>query len=89
MHQYGQYDTYGQPRCQERGLMGTIGGGVAGMAGGELLGGHPVIGGLAGAYLGHKMEQRYNRHIRRDLRREGKFFEKQRRYGQGYGNGMY
>jgi hypothetical protein len=33
--------------------MSVVGGGVAGMAGGELLSGRPGLGALVGAYLGH------------------------------------
>lgn len=55
------------------------------MAGGELLGGHPILGALAGAYLGNKMEKK---HKRRKHEREELFYEseteQERRYGGGY-----
>ncbi|KAK7180934.1 hypothetical protein PSPO01_13058 [Paraphaeosphaeria sporulosa] len=72
---YGTYDPYAalpSSRKDERGLMGAVGGGAAGMVGGELLGDHPISGALAGAYLGSKMEKR---HERKKHERDELFFD--------------
>jgi outer membrane lipoprotein SlyB len=36
--------------------MGALGGGAAGYFGGNKMGGHGVLGALAGAFMGHKAE---------------------------------
>lgn len=40
--------------------MGVVGG-AAGMVGGELLGGHPIVGPLVGAYLGNRMDEKHRK----------------------------
>ena len=40
----------------DRGLMGALGGGAAGYFGGNKAGGHGIIGAIAGAFMGHKLE---------------------------------
>lgn len=44
--------------------MGALGGGAAGAIGGEILGDHPIIGGLLGAFVGDELEKRHKRHKR-------------------------
>jgi hypothetical protein len=70
--QYPQgQNPYGQPAQQgygatdpnhqaegDRGLMGALGGGAAGYFGGNKMGGHGIIGALAGAVLGSKLEDK-------------------------------
>ncbi|KAF2800180.1 hypothetical protein K505DRAFT_331873 [Melanomma pulvis-pyrius CBS 109.77] len=63
---YGQpaQQTYGptDPNAQaegDRGLMGALGGGAAGYFGGNKMGGHGIIGALAGAVLGSKLEDKH------------------------------
>lgn len=40
----------------DRGLLGAMGGGAAGYFGGNKMGGHGIIGAIAGAVLGSKLE---------------------------------
>jgi outer membrane lipoprotein SlyB len=63
----------------DRGLMGAIGGGVAGHFLGNKFGGHNKIGAMLGAFVGHKMEDKhkYGKHGKRELGDEG--------HGQGSG----
>lgn len=42
----------------DRGLMGALGGGAAGYFGGNKMGGHGIMGAIAGAVLGSKLEDR-------------------------------
>ena len=55
------------------------------MAGGEMLGGHPILGAIAGAVIGDKMEKRHKRHKHE---REELAWEEQG-VDQGYGCGYY
>jgi hypothetical protein len=41
---------------EDRGLMGALAGGAAGFAGGHKMGNHGIIGALAGAFMGSKLE---------------------------------
>jgi outer membrane lipoprotein SlyB len=44
----------------ERGLLGAVAGGAAGIfAGNRVGGGHPILGALAGAFAGHKLEEQF------------------------------
>ena len=43
----------------DRGLLGALGGGVAGYYGGNKAGGHGIIGALTGAFFGSKIEDKY------------------------------
>jgi hypothetical protein len=65
---YGQpsQQTYGStdPGAQQegdRGLMGALGGGAAGYFGGNKMGGHGIIGALAGAVLGSRLEDKHKK----------------------------
>jgi outer membrane lipoprotein SlyB len=40
-------------------LMGALGGGAAGYFGGNKMGGHGIMGALAGAFLGSKLEDKH------------------------------
>lgn len=40
-------------------MMGALAGGAAGAFGGKKFGDHPVIGGLLGAFVGHKAEDKW------------------------------
>jgi hypothetical protein len=51
---YGPTDPNAQDG--ERGLMGALAGGAAGYYGGKKAGGHTILGTLAGAFAGHKLE---------------------------------
>jgi hypothetical protein len=71
----GQHpNTYGQPGAPgygptdpnaqaegDRGLMGALGGGAAGYFGGNKLGGHGIMGALAGAFVGSKLEDKHKK----------------------------
>ncbi|KAF2873714.1 hypothetical protein BDV95DRAFT_351794 [Massariosphaeria phaeospora] len=54
---YGPTDPNAQPEG-DRGLMGALGGGAAGFLGGNKMGGHGIMGALAGAVLGSKLEDK-------------------------------
>ncbi|KAF2705935.1 hypothetical protein K504DRAFT_505660 [Pleomassaria siparia CBS 279.74] len=57
-----QYHGSTDPNAQaegDRGLMGALGGGAAGYFGGNKMGGHGIIGALAGAVLGSKLEDKH------------------------------
>jgi hypothetical protein len=59
----GQPGAYGatDPNAQaegDRGLMGALGGGAAGYFGGNKMGGHGIMGAIAGAVLGSKLEDK-------------------------------
>lgn len=41
--------------------MGALGGGAAGYFGGNKAGGHGVLGALAGAFMGHKLEDKFKK----------------------------
>jgi len=41
--------------------MGAIGGGAAGYFGGKKMGGHTIIGTLAGAFAGSKLEDKFKK----------------------------
>ncbi|KAF1847119.1 uncharacterized protein K460DRAFT_402485 [Cucurbitaria berberidis CBS 394.84] len=66
--QHGQPGQPGQPpfgstdpNAQaegDRGMMGALGGGAAGYFGGNKMGGHGIIGAIAGAVLGSKLEDK-------------------------------
>jgi outer membrane lipoprotein SlyB len=43
-------------------MMGALGGGAAGYFGGNKMGGHGIIGALAGAVLGSKLEDKHKKH---------------------------
>jgi outer membrane lipoprotein SlyB len=45
----------------DRGLMGALGGGAAGYFGGNKMGGHGIIGAIAGAVLGSKTEDHFKK----------------------------
>jgi hypothetical protein len=56
-HNYGSTDPNNQQEG-DRGLMGALGGGAAGYFGGNKMGGHGIIGAIAGAVLGSKLEDK-------------------------------
>ncbi|KAF2453687.1 hypothetical protein BDY21DRAFT_366949 [Lineolata rhizophorae] len=63
---YGQQQYYGgnptdpnAPQEGERGLAGALAGGAAGYFGGKKVGGHTFLGSMAGAFIGHKLEDKY------------------------------
>lgn len=62
-HQPGGYGATDPNAQQEgdRGLMGALGGGAAGYFGGNKMGGHGIIGALAGAVLGSKLEDKHKK----------------------------
>ena len=45
----------------DRGLMGALGGGAAGYFGGNKMGGHGIIGAIAGSILGSKLEDKHKK----------------------------
>ena len=55
--QYGATDP-GAQQEGDRGLLGALGGGAAGYFGGKKMGGHTIIGTLAGAFAGSKLEDK-------------------------------
>jgi hypothetical protein len=55
---YGSTDPNAQAEG-DRGLMGAMGGGAAGYFGGNKMGGHGIIGAIAGAVLGSKLEDKH------------------------------
>ena len=73
--QYPQgQNAYGQPQQGQhgatdpnmqaegdRGLMGALGGGAAGYFGGNKMGGHGIIGAIAGSILGSKLEDKHKK----------------------------
>ncbi|KAF1978778.1 hypothetical protein BU23DRAFT_188219 [Bimuria novae-zelandiae CBS 107.79] len=54
---YGPTDPNSQAEG-DRGLMGALGGGAAGYFGGNKMGGHGIIGAIAGSILGSKLEDK-------------------------------
>jgi len=58
--QYGSTDPNAQAEG-DRGLMGAMGGGAAGYFGGNKLGGHGIMGAIAGAVLGSKLEDKHKK----------------------------
>jgi hypothetical protein len=58
--QYGSSDPAMQQEG-DRGLMGALGGGAAGYFGGNKMGGHGILGALAGAVLGSKLEDKHKK----------------------------
>jgi hypothetical protein len=58
--QYGSSDPAMQAEG-DRGLLGAVGGGAAGYFGGNKLGGHGIIGAIAGAVLGSKLEDHHKK----------------------------
>ncbi|KAF1943757.1 hypothetical protein EJ02DRAFT_501892 [Clathrospora elynae] len=54
---YGSTDPNAQAEG-DRGLMGALGGGAAGYFGGNKMGGHGIIGAIAGSILGSKLEDK-------------------------------
>lgn len=57
-NQYNSNDP-AQAGDGERGMMGALAGGAAGAFGGKKFGDHPIIGGLLGAFVGHKAEDKW------------------------------
>ncbi|KAL5120036.1 hypothetical protein ACEQ8H_002134 [Pleosporales sp. CAS-2024a] len=55
---YGPTDPNAQAEG-DRGLLGALGGGAAGYFGGNKMGGHGIIGAIAGAVLGSKLEDKH------------------------------
>lgn len=55
--QHGSTDPSAQAEG-DRGLMGALGGGAAGYFGGNKMGGHGIIGAIAGSILGSKLEDK-------------------------------
>lgn len=55
--QFGATDPNAQAEG-DRGLMGALGGGAAGYFGGNKLGGHGILGAIAGSILGSKLEDK-------------------------------
>jgi hypothetical protein len=58
--QYGPSDPAMQQEG-DRGLMGALGGGAAGYFGGNKMGGHGILGAIAGAVLGSKTEDHFKK----------------------------
>lgn len=57
-HGYGPTDPNAQAEG-DRGLMGALGGGAAGYFGGNKMGGHGLLGAVAGAFMGSKLEDKH------------------------------
>ncbi|KAL1628631.1 hypothetical protein SLS56_005740 [Neofusicoccum ribis] len=57
-NQYGATDP-AQAGEGDRGIMGAMAGGAAGAFGGKKFGDHPIIGGLLGAFVGSKAEDKW------------------------------
>jgi hypothetical protein len=57
---YGPTDPNAQAEG-DRGLMGALGGGAAGYFGGNKMGGHGIMGAIAGAVLGSKLEDKHKK----------------------------
>merc|ERR1712137_152135 len=58
--QYGSSDPAMQQEG-DRGMLGALGGGAAGYFGGNKMGGHGILGALAGAVLGNKLEDKHKK----------------------------
>jgi hypothetical protein len=57
---YGSTDPNAQAEG-DRGLMGALGGGAAGYFGGNKMGGHGILGAVAGAIMGSKLEDKHKK----------------------------